>query len=182
MSIVALWKTMYTWLFVHVKNRIHLVRLRGLDRRRRSSWRHQATVLLLRGQGERKNSCRHSRSSMVSGIGFHGLWLMCRIGLDISRQEYRWGYWRFGTSWLSNTTHGDTETLPIPDSGSLRWRSLGGMTKCRKERSFRERKISHERKVLFQLFGSNYLFLLIQNTIFDMIIICFVFKMTMDVV
>ena len=46
-----------------------------------------------------------------------------------------------------------------------------GMTKYRKERSFRERKISHERKVLFQLFGSNYLFLLIQNTIFDMIII-----------
>ena len=29
----------------------------------------------------------------------------------------------------------------------------------------------HERKVLFQLFGSNYLFLLIQNTFFDMIII-----------
>ena len=48
---------------------------------------------------------------------------------------------------------------------------LFGITKYRKERSFRERKISHERKVLFQLFGSNYIFLLIQNTIFDMIII-----------
>ena len=57
-----------------------------------------------------------------------------------------------------------------------------GMTKYRKERSFRERKISHERKVLFQLFGSNYLFLLIQNTIFDMIAICFMFKMIMEVV
>ena len=52
-------------------------------------------------------------------------------------------------------------------------RSEIGMTKYRKERSFRERKISHERKVLFQLFGSNYLFLLIRNTIFDMIIIYF---------
>ena len=44
-----------------------------------------------------------------------------------------------------------------------------GMTKYRKERSFRERKSSYERKVLFQLFGPKYLFLLTQISIFDMI-------------
>ena len=45
--------------------------------------------VLLRG---RKNSCRHSRSSMVPGIGSHGLWLMCRSGSGISRQECQQGY------------------------------------------------------------------------------------------
>ena len=36
----------------------------------------------------------------------------------------------------------------------LNWHIHIGMTKYRKERSFRERKFSYERKVLFQLFGA----------------------------
>ena len=64
-----------------------------------------------------------------------------------------------------------TKDIIFSNFGLHQVRYFGGMTKYRKERSFRERKISHERKFLFKLFGSNYLFLLIQNTIFDMIII-----------